>query len=922
MSSSSSSSSDDGGSSVSQLVSALVPNAAVAGIFFLLFIALRKSQRRVYEPRYEVDNISKDLRPDETPKGLFGWFTHILKKPESFVIQHAGPDGYFFLRFLFEFGFLCVLGCIITWPILFPINATNSNHLKGLNILTFANVKNKNRYFAHVFISWILFGCAVFLIYRELVYYVTFRHALQSTPLYDSLLSSRVLLLTETPSSLLQEAELRSYFPSATNVWYARDYEELEEKVKERTKLAGKYEGALNKVLTKAVKLRNKCVKKNKPVPEPADDLNKYLKDGKKRPTHKLKFLIGEKVDTLNYGAEHLGELNKEIKKAQLEHNSNTQIPSVFIEFPTQLELQKAYQAIPYNSDFKGTKRFTGLSPDDVIWKNLALTPSKRKIKKILANTVLTLMIIFWCIPVAVVGAISNIDTVMSVAPFLRFIENMPSKLYGIITGLLPVVALAVLMSLVPPFIRYMGKVAGCITIQEVERFCQQWFFAFQVVQSFLVFTLCSAAASAVPTIVNQVKEDGPGVIMRLLATKLPAASNFYLCYLCYFGLTMAASTLFQLVPLILAQFLGKILDGTPRKQWNRYTTLGQPSYSVLYPNFLLIVVIALSYAVIAPLILGFSAITFAFIFAAMLYTFIYVMTPNKTDTRGRGYVLALFEMFCGIYISEFVVLALFVFSKNWACVVLEAVCMAATVGAHVWFKRKFIPVVDAVPISALKYAAGDKTFQYPMHDQGYKEIKTEGENYWEGGNQLGLAGSHNDQVLPDKSFTNNAGVFDQEIGAGHTMVGSDESIKHDAGTNPSATSKHLINEEEDTKEKSSAREASPVNAGAKGVSFFTRFFKPKSNTFDYVRASLPDAYFNYIEYNDDFLRTAYEDPAVTDEEPHIWIPKDDLGLSEIEKNKALENGVDVSDDNATFNEKGSVQYTGPPPSYEEALRL
>ena len=60
--------------------------------------------------------------------------------------------------------------------------------------------------------------------------------------------------------------------------------------VKERTKLANKYEGTLNKVLTKAVKLRNKCLKKSKPAPEPQDDIDKYLKDGKKRPTHKLKF--------------------------------------------------------------------------------------------------------------------------------------------------------------------------------------------------------------------------------------------------------------------------------------------------------------------------------------------------------------------------------------------------------------------------------------------------------------------------------------------------------------------------------------------------------------------------------------------------------------------------------------------------------
>ena len=88
------------------------------------------------------------------------------------------------------------------------------------------------------------------------------------------------------------------------------------------------------------------------------------------------------------------------------------------------------------------------------------------------------------------------------------------------------------------------------------------------------------------------------------------------------------------------------------------------------------------------------------------------------------------------------------------------------------------------------------------------------------------------------------------------------------------------------------------------------------------IRAIMPEAYHNYIEYNSEFLKNAYEDPAVIDEEPHIWIPRDEMGLSEIEKNKALEQGVDVSDVNAIFNDKGSLEYTGPPPSYEEALKI
>ena len=340
------------------------------------------------------------------------------------------------------------------------------------------------------------------------------------------------MLLTEIPENLLKETELRGFFPTATNVWYARDYAELTKKIKERSKLTNKYEGTLNKTISKAIKIRNKALKKNKEPPLPADDLDKYMKDGKKRPSHKLKFLIGKKVDTLNYCPERLGELNTEIKKDQAQHNANTQIPSVFIEFPTQLELQKAYQAIPYNKELGSPKRFTGLTPDDVIWENLSLTPTKRRTKKIIASTVLTLTIIFWSIPVAVVGAISNITFLIKVAPWLEFINNMPSKLKGIITGLLPVVALAILMSLVPPFIKKVGKVSGCMTVQQVESYCQAWFYAFEVVHVFLVVALCSSSISSVPDIV----EDPSSLMPLFSATRITKIRQLLYCLSLFAG--------------------------------------------------------------------------------------------------------------------------------------------------------------------------------------------------------------------------------------------------------------------------------------------------------------------------------------------------------------------------------------------------
>jgi uncharacterized protein YacL len=65
----------------------------------------------------------------------------------------------------------------------------------------------------------------------------------------------------------------------------------------------------------------------------------------------------------------------------------------------------------------------------------------------------ITAMIVFWAIPVAFVGLISNITYLESFS-WLHWLTHIPSSIMGIISGLLPAVMLSILMSLVPVIMR------------------------------------------------------------------------------------------------------------------------------------------------------------------------------------------------------------------------------------------------------------------------------------------------------------------------------------------------------------------------------------------------------------------------------------------------------------------------------------
>src|ERR1700759_2886703 len=102
---------------------------------------------------------------------------------------------------------ICLVGCLITWPVLFPVNATGGGGQKQLNILSFSNVKDKNRYFAHTFIAWVLIGFVFLMVTREMIYYINLRQAYLLSQLYASRISAGTVLFPAVPTADGNEAE-------------------------------------------------------------------------------------------------------------------------------------------------------------------------------------------------------------------------------------------------------------------------------------------------------------------------------------------------------------------------------------------------------------------------------------------------------------------------------------------------------------------------------------------------------------------------------------------------------------------------------------------------------------------------------------------------------------------------------------------
>lgn len=333
-----------------------------------------------------------------------------------------------------------------------------------------------------------------------------------------------------------------------------------------------------------------KGVVKERSDPENAAMVEVHKKD---RPMHrlpKLKFLpIGKKVDTVDWARGELHRLVPEVTSEQASLRGNPSHPqgACFIEFESVHAAHAAMvQATTIDKKdklkqkMKMTPKEIGTPPQDIIWKNTIKSAKTAKLISMAGTAFITWLCIFWTIPVAVIGAISNINYLTDKVPFLSFINDIPKVILGVVTGLLPVILLAVLMALVPIFCYIIARMFEP-TQGAVEMKVQGWYFPFQVIQVFLVTTFASGASSVVTEIIND-----PSTAASLLASNLPKASNFYISYFILFGLMTAAMQLLNVVPLLFALFLGKILDKTPRKMYNRYVNLAGLGWGSLYPKF------------------------------------------------------------------------------------------------------------------------------------------------------------------------------------------------------------------------------------------------------------------------------------------------------------------------------------------------
>lgn len=217
----------------------------------------------------------------------------------------------------------------------------------------------------------------------------------------------------------------------------------------------------------------------------------------KHRPAMRTR-LFGPKVDTIYYCRRELARLNQEIEQEAGNPSSYPLNHSAFIQFNTQLAANLACQSVANVSAEQMRRRIVEISPGDINWPSLNLNWRQRYYRFIIFLVLFAVLILAFGVISFFTGILSKASSLAGSRPWLKWIDDLPNWLLSFIQGTLPpIIQVIILSGPLPILLRALtNKTRGATTGQEGERSLQLWYFIFLLFELFLIPTISAGLTS------------------------------------------------------------------------------------------------------------------------------------------------------------------------------------------------------------------------------------------------------------------------------------------------------------------------------------------------------------------------------------------------------------------------------------------
>jgi hypothetical protein len=664
---------------------------------------------------------------------------------------------------------------------------------------------------------------------------------------------------------------------------------------------------------------------------QPEDDAEwrKWLKP-EERPHHRIANfkwtpswlpalpLINKKVDTIYWCRAELARLNLEIEEDQEHPERYPIMNSAFIQFNHQVAAHMACQSVTHHIPKQMAPRMVEISPGDVLWDNMAIPWWSEWARRAIVFAFVAAMVVLWAFPVAWTASLANIDALVKNYSWLSFlVENeVINNAVKAIAGVLPALVLAIILALVPVVLNLLAAFQGAKTGSRKTETVQIYYFIFLFVQVFLVVSIATGTFQTLAAISRNFAST-PNV----LAENLPKAANYFFAYMILQALSTSSGTLLQIGTLLVWYVWARMVDNTARAKWTRNTQLPTVNWGSFFPVYTNFACIALIYSIVAPLIALFAIITFSLLWVAHRYNMLYV-TRFKTDTGGVLYPRAINQTFTGLYVMELCLVGLFFLAEDETgknvCFpqgIIMVVALVLTILYQYVLNSSFGPLLRYLPITFEDEAV--------LRDEAFQRAQSE---------RLGLLGADDDNN-DEATSLNRAGTGDshqasddielEKLGRGHrrqhhranSVLGRFKpGVKH-ASTWAARGGKQI--------------RAATFGKAEEGLRTAAQYRKQRRQQDLEAQRAMGDAlYGGYCDVIEDLtprerdalVRKAFQHSALRARRPVVWIPRDDIGVSddEIRRTNEFSGWISITNEGTALDSRVRVLYGRNPPDFSE----
>ena len=247
----------------------------------------------------------------------------------------------------------------------------------------------------------------------------------------------------------------------------------------------------------------------------------------------------------------------------------------------------------------------TAPEPRDILWENIYVSKGAMRTRSYLGETLVLLLIGFYVVPVALVSLLVSESALVSSSPRLAQLDQASAFFSSAIAMVQPLCIVGI-QQLLPPLFIAIGRSEGMTSFSDVQMRAFSRYFLFQVVNVFLVTTIAGSIFDTIAVIL-----DNPETMFELLGNSLPRMSSFFITFVTiktFLGLGVELVRTMSLVQSLLRFVL--FPNATLRMKRNPVIGLRAiddpgwfPFHKVLAQD-MLIVVIAVVFAVVAPMVL------------------------------------------------------------------------------------------------------------------------------------------------------------------------------------------------------------------------------------------------------------------------------------------------------------------------------